>query len=988
MENKKIYLERIKSFINNIEGSYYKESKGLEAEFFYCKQSSLAVDKVKHVKFKKIKAGDVWGNLWDSAWFRFKGKLDKNNGKPAVLIDIQGEGAIFKNDSPYQGITHKHNSFVNHRKRIYFIEDNDVVNGEVELLLEGAANEIIGSWGVEEFRFIQADLCYVDVELWGFYHDLLYFYNLLEAQENNSVLFEKILYSLNEIVNIYRGKKDLKLALSIIDKLKITKNPIALNAVSIGHGHLDIAWLWSKKETRRKAGRTFSTAIRYINQYPGYIFGASQPLLYQWVKEDYPQLYSSIKEEVQKGSWECQGAMWVEPDTNLPSGESLIRQCYWGMKFYKDEFNVDINNLWLPDVFGYCGSLPGILRGCGVTTFLTTKLAWSETNKFPYDSFKWIGIDGQTVLTHLPPGKEYHTENLPKQLVYAQKEYKQKAIYNEFINLFGIGDGGGGPSRRHIEMGNRSKNQNGVPSVVYKKSFDFFKGLIEVEDKLPEWKGELYLEFHRGTYTSASDIKKLNRKLELALRNLEIIQVLYSKNKNDLNNEIEELWKVLLENQFHDILPGSSINVVNKEAVNDLSKALNRVNFLINNFLKNSFNITNEKESNLLLINTLGFERNEYLLINKEPHSQIVHVSVPSMGYKIIDLDKIDNKRGTVNGNILILENSLVKYSLDPHSGSISQILLKGSGEIIDYANRLLLWRDEPSRWDAWDISSYYRETSSEEAVLVDRSLELLTSNMIIITQTLKIGSSTIIQELRLDEGSTLLRVKNQVDWNEERKLLRVESMTKIRSLEANFEIPYGNIKRSTSTNNSWEKAQFEVPGQRYANISDCNKGLTIISDSKYGYSAKNGSLDLSLLRSPKNPDTELDKGVHTFTYCYYPHCKTFEESNSINVAHSVNNPLIMKYILNDEGDFSFFTVDKKNITIEVIKQSFSGEGIVLRLYETLGISTKIELKSEIDYDDAFICDHVENIISKIEYANNNIPLSFEPFEIKTLLIK
>ncbi len=399
--------------------------------------------------------------------------------------------------------------------------------------------------------------------------DLKVLISLYENLEENSVRKKRVLYAPNDVSNNYQDGKGL-------DKcFEITKNilsspavPSALTAWSIGHAHIDLAWLWPIRETKRKAGRTFSTVMRMMEAYPEYIFGASQAQLYQWTKENYPHLYEEIKKAIAQNRWEVQGAGWVEHDTNMPSGESLVRQYVYGKRFFKEEFGKELDYMFLPDCFGFTGSLPQILKQAGVEYFISQKLSWNDTNKFPHNSFIWEGIDGSRIKTHFLPTHDYNFSNLPGEFIKSEKRFEQADVCDDFLNLYGIGDGGGGPSSEHIEMSLRQQNCEGVPKVKFGYVGDFLKTLDAHEKDLPVWKGELYFELHRGTYTSQALMKKNNRLLEQRLQQLEFISVI---SEQDIRKKIEPIWKDVLLNQFHDIIPGSSIAWVYKDA-NSLSK--------------------------------------------------------------------------------------------------------------------------------------------------------------------------------------------------------------------------------------------------------------------------------------------------------------------------------------------------------------------------------------------------------------------------------
>ncbi|MCF7815264.1 MAG: alpha-mannosidase 2c1, partial [Candidatus Cloacimonetes bacterium] len=529
MQREKIYIQRIQRFADRINKLRYTDPKPLSASFIYDKIDPIPYGTALKSEFKAIKIGEEWGELWGCAWFKFVGKIPTEfRGKEVgALFDLNGEGCVWKDGSPWLGLTNKIHWDLRSGKYFVPLFDNAEGGEEVDLLVEAGANGLFGS-GQNDYRLQQAEIVIVNRDIIKLDLDLKVLINLFESLQENSPRRNKIIYGLNEVCNAWNDGKGIGKCLEITsDLLSNPANTSSLTAYSIGHAHLDLAWLWPVRETKRKGGRTFATALKLMEEYPEYKFGASQPQLYEWIKTDYPQLYERVKQAIADGRWEVQGAMWVEPDMNLAGGEALIRQCMYGKRFYQEEFGIDVKNLWLPDVFGYSAALPQILKKCGVDVFMTQKISWNETNIFPHHTFYWEGIDGTKILTHFLPTNDYNLANLPSQMIASEKRYAQNDVSDEFLNLYGIGDGGGGPSFEHIEMGLLQQNLEGVPRFKFAFAKEFFDKIAEIPaEKLPTWVGELYLELHRGTYTTQSLMKKHNRKLEQKLHDVEFLGVL------------------------------------------------------------------------------------------------------------------------------------------------------------------------------------------------------------------------------------------------------------------------------------------------------------------------------------------------------------------------------------------------------------------------------------------------------------------------------
>jgi alpha-mannosidase len=1009
MQRKNIYLQRIKRFCERITKLKYSDPSPLEAEYIYDKIEPISYETALQSQFKPISVGEVWGELWGCAWFRFRGIVPEAfaGREVGALIDLNGEGCVWKDGVPWVGLTNKIHWDLRSGK--YFVPLLDSASGgeKVELLVEIGANGLFGS-GQNDYRLQQAEIVCVNRKIWKLELDLKVLIDLMESLEENSPRRNKLLSGLNLICNNWNDGSGIDECLEISDQmLSKPANASSLTAYSIGHAHLDLAWLWPVRETRRKGGRTFATALRLLEEFPEYKFGASQPQLYEWIKKDYPQLFDQVKQAVKDGRWEVQGGMWVEPDMNIPNSESLVRQCLYGKKFFRDEMGIEINNLWLPDVFGYSAALPQILKKCGIDFFMTQKISWNETNTFPHHTFIWKGIDGTGILTHFLPTNDYNLANLPSQLIASEKRYAQNDVSDEFLNLYGIGDGGGGPSREHIELGIRQQDLEGTPRFRFSFARDFFEKIADIPtEKLPVWAGELYLELHRGTYTTQALMKLHNRRLEQKLHDIEFLGVITG---NFPKKEIDQIWKDTLLNQFHDILPGSSINWVYKDANSLSRKNLKKLQEIEEALLISKFGKADKATGRYVLINTQPWKRREIVSIPAEAGTYWVgdgivsgictaedgiidcQIELPPLGYGCIQLEEtaqeFPDDQAKLKAGFSYLENELIRVELDGDGAFISIFDKEEKREILaGKANLLQLWEDEPNNWGAWDINHFYRETAPVQAERMETTIECVSPFKATISQKLRISNSTIIQKISLEKDTKLIKVENKVDWKEVHKMLRVSAEVMLSCDSASYEIQFGTLKRPTHSNTSWDAAKFEVAGQKFADLSQPDYGFAIINNCKYGHYIKENIVDLTLLRSPQDTDKEADIHEHTFTYAYYPHKADLINSDVLQQAHNLNSPLIRHEVSELPGKlkFGYFTIEGDGVKIDTVKLPETGKGVILRLYETKGRSTKVKLSAYRNWQKIIETNLLEMEEGELGEDNNSLDLLFEPFEIRT----
>ncbi len=1011
MQREKIYLRRMEKFLLELKELRYTKTGDLTVSYIYHQNIPIPYAEALTADYKNITLNELWGELWGCAWFKFKGQINnEHTGKKiGALIDIDGEGCVVKDGIPFVGLTNKIHWDLRSAKSFVPLFEKLEKDEEIEILVEAGANGLFGA-GQTDYRLKQADLVVVNPMHEKLYYDFMVLGDLAQTLPEKTVRRNKILWGLNQVMNIWQDGKGLDKALEITGNL-LSKhvNASSTTAYSIGHAHIDLAWLWPVRETKRKGERTFATVLQLMKEYPEYKFGASQPQLYQWMKEDYPELYQQIKQAAKDGKWECQGAMWVEPDMNLAGGEALIRQCFYGKQFFKKEFDQNVKHLWLPDVFGYSAALPQILKKCGVDMFMTQKISWNETNLFPHYTFYWEGIDGTKILTHFLPTNDYNLANTPKLMIESELRYTQSDVSDEFLNLYGIGDGGGGPSREHIELGLRQQNLEGTPKFKFAFAEEFFDKIRAIDPKiLPHWSGELYLELHRGTYTTQALMKKYNRMLENKLHDLEFLGTLI---KDFPQDKLDQIWKDTLLNQFHDILPGSSITWVYKDAHALSEKNLKLAEELQNGFLTKLHGENDPENNKYVVYNTLPWSRIELITLPKPDGSYKIEIQdeiifteskdgnisfqihLPSYGYTSFEVTQIKDKLSGDTSDIKCnsLSNHELLIELDAQ-GAITRIYDKEAKRDVlkGKANLLYLYEDKPNNWGAWDINHFYQETIPQEAELLQSRVVEHNEFTSAIIQELTIGNSLITQIIRLETGTKQITISHKVDWKEKHKMLRVLAMPDIKAADATCEIQYGMLKRSTHDNTSWEQAKFEVPAHKFVDISQPDYGFALLNDCKYGHSITEGVLGLSLLRAPADTDPEADIRVHEYKYAYYPHTGDLTKSDVLEKAHNLNHPVIIKSVqaLPEIEKKSYFWVEGKNVKIETIKPAYKKSGIIIRVYETMGSNTIINIHSEQRLFEVVETDMLEYEIGDIACEDNKFQLEFKPFEIRTLKLR
>jgi alpha-mannosidase len=916
--------------------------------------------------FREYRIGESWGDLFDCAWFHLRGKvpLEALSERLYLKLDFNCELCLFdQNGLPIKGFTNKSSAYDKSlgmpTKRYFIINEYLSSSGDVDLWIDAGLNDLFGE--LKNGGKIEcAEIVKRDLNIRKLYYDLETLLPLYPKQAKRAL-------------NLALKEKKISEALQITQELlnQKTKNNHIISA--IGHSHIDLAWLWPLRETKRKAARTFSNVLYLMKLYPEFKFGASQAQLYQWVKEDYPLLYEKIKEKIKEGRWEVQGGMWVEPDTNLTSGESLVRQMLYGIRFFKEEFGIRVKNLWLPDVFGYSGALPQIIKKSGLEYFMTTKLSWNRNNKFPYHTFNWLGIDGSSVLAHMPPEGTYNSPITPAFAYKSQKQYREKKISNRTLNLFGIGDGGGGPGTNHCERLIRLKDLAPLPKVVPEFSSAFFDEIAKIRNLFPKYQGELYLEYHRGTYTSQSINKYYNRLMEQKLKTVETMLV-HAKKHREFKEQLESIWKEVLLYQFHDILPGSSIKRVYDESLagyQRLEKSLNEI--LIKGVGVSLVSDMNQIDSSCIIYNPLPRNVETYRIFD----DKLLCLKGESFSdtNSSITVQKKENSTQTS-----VLENALIRIDFSK-DGSIQSIFDKEKSiEILrSNGNQLKVHRDSGNAWNI--LPNYWWFKAAKPTLIAQSNTKF--GDIPCIEQHYKYANSIIIQKIFIHPNSKLIEFDTDLDWHDSRRMLRTCFPLSLKTDHAVFDIAFGNLARSTLNKNSIEKAQWEVSGHKWVDLSNGSYGVALITDSKYGFRVKNNTLDLNMLRATVTPGKEGDLGKRHFRYAILIHDGDHNQGKVDWIA-SVFNTWFPIY-LEPKFPHHFCSISAENIDYSTMKSTEDGNGYIIRLYEKTGQKTSCVLTLH-DFGEFKFME--TNLVEENEVElgiGSVLSLEFEPFEIKTI---
>ncbi len=982
--------------------------------------------------WQQIEIGFTWGPAYSEGWYKVTGVIPEDfAGKTLVLTHPKSEfkweawgtveGTIWKKGVAVGGIDFGHG--------FYRLEPGAK---SVDLMIQTfAPNKETTVHRPEAPRtekpaeFPGFVVKVLDEAIYPLFFDCEFVFSLMQAQPTTDPAFATLQRALNDVCNTYRegDQRAIAKCQKILRDAQDSLSGEFKHAITpVGHAHLDTAWLWPLSVTHLKMTHTTSIQLDLLARYPEHVFVHTQASQYEWLEKEQPNLFARVQEASKQGRWEVTGSMWVEADCNLTGSESMVRQFLYGRRYFQKHFGVETEDMWLPDVFGYSAALPQILTKFGIKYFLTQKMSWNQTNKIPHNTFWWVGIDGSRVWTHFPPADTYNASCTAQEITESVQKHRDHGRSDRSLYLYGFGDGGGGPTEFHLERLRRARQAPQMPTVESgKKASDFYRRAMAESNDLLSWVGELYFEMHRGTLTSQAANKRNNRKAEFLMRDAEWLWCFRDDFKRYPAAELERLWKVILLNQFHDIIPGSSVrevyedsneqygelletaNAIIKDSVAHIGRKLNTegmsqpVAIFHNSPLSSEASLPWDQEE---VPNSIrcGDESSPVQLVESFGERKLVF-SVPSAALgsvAVADLSQAQpDHRPRLKAAARKLENHEIAVKFDGNGNITSiQTLDDEPTEFVlpgQLANLFQILDDRPLFWDAWDTESYAQETAID--LVKSDSFEVVEKGpaRVAVEITKTFGKSKIRQRISL--GPTPgIRFDTEVDWQEDHKFLKVAFPVNVNATKASFEIQFGHVERPTHKNTSWDVARFEVCAQKWADVSDGGYGLAILNQGKYGHDVQGSTLRLSLLRSPKAPDPICDRGVHRFTYVVFPHFDQVAHSDVVRAAYAVNAEPHVVPLDPSEGSKvqlpPFVHVDSRDLMVETVKKAEDSNHLVVRLYEvhnrrgtaTLSVAQGIKRAWNVDLNEIHQ--------SEVDVVDSQISVSYKPFEIITLMIE
>lgn len=955
--------------------------------------------------WKSFGSSDIWGEEPEEhRWFYNKVTIPEHMKGKDVELYISSTAPDEKLRDPqfiaYINGTEIRGIDSNHR---YLKLDSNIDSYDIHIY---AYSEPMG-----RRAFFYAQLCVFDRDVERLYYNLTSPYGAMQYLQPESKEYNEIMYRLNEAITLVNWldptseefKASVKNANKYMEEEFYGKfcgeTPVKVSC--IGHTHIDVAWLWTLDQTREKVQRTFGSVIEMMKKYPDYKFMTSQPQLLKYLKEESPKMYEDIKQLVRDGRIELEGSMWLEADCNLSSGESLVRQIIFGKRFFKDEFGVDNKVVWLPDVFGYSAAMPQIMKKSGVDKFVTQKIGWNEFDRMPYDMFMWKGIDGSEIFTYFLTATEAKREGklrCPTYTAALNAEYVQgawdrfepKALSDEVLLAFGHGDGGGGPEDSYIE--NYERLKHGIPGCKQTQMefagefLERLKNKVENNPRLPKWSGELYLEYHRGTYTSQAYNKRSNRKSEFLYQNTEAVSAMAMKllGADYPQESLNEGWECILLNQFHDIIPGSSIHSVYERCHKDYEKIFS-IGKNAETAAYNSILSSIGTDGGTVVFNQNSFVSDGFV----EHNGKTYRVNgIPAKGYKVIQLPEASSEY-TLDGRHFETSNYIVDFD---ENYNIARLFdKKNSREVIrdgGRGNYIRAFEDYPYDYDAWEISKYYTEKHYEINDVSDvRFIDEGARFGFEITR--KFYKSVIKQKIYFYDDSNRIDFDTYADWHQEHLMVKTAFDVDINSERATYDIQFGSVERPVHRNTSWESAKFEVCAHKFVDFAEYGYGVSLLNDCKYGHAIENGTMMLSMFKCATNPDPDADKGEHYFTYTLFPHTGDFRENGTIKLAYELNCPLKAFELSSQDGklpeEYSFIECDSDNFIVETIKKAENDNSVIVRGYESYNKRTEITLTPGFEAKKAYICDLLENNVEEIEINDGKVKFTAKPFEIVTI---
>jgi alpha-mannosidase len=979
--------ERLQRMEERLAAAVYPERVAAGALMLAGPVDRLERAAAQDLEYRRVAAGEQLGPLFATYWLRVTATVPESwaGARVDLVLDTRSEATLWLDGRAVQGLNSAGTQPRPDATLVAGARGGERLSFEVEI----ACNDPFG-YGAEgqaergPFRTVSpfvldaCELARFDPDAWRLLWDFSVL-RALELEEGVDPSFAgELLARLNDFCTAHDAGGGGEDILAGLYARHASGGPHELSAV--GHAHLDTAWLWPIEETWRKAQRTFATQVRLLDEYPEHIFCASQAQHYAWVRERDPALWDAIRERVARGQWVPVGGSWIEPDCNLPSGESLARQLLFGQRFFERELGRRCTELWQPDVFGYTAQLPQLMRLAGMSRFMTQKLSWNRFTTPEHHTFTWQALDGSEVLAHFPPADTYNAQATVAELRRSVRDYRDHERSRDSLLVFGHGDGGGGPTRAMLERLRRARDLRGLPRTTLRSPEEFFDRLAAGAGPLHTIAGELYLEYHRGTYTSQAALKRGNRRCETALHDAEALCALAARLRAAPypRAELAEAWRVLLVNQFHDILPGTSIAEVNERARAELAGVEARADALA----KAALAALGDESGAPAAVNVTPFARREVV---RDPAGALVMVNAPSYAPGAPDRAEPVRVERTRDGGA-VLDNEHLSATLAP-GGSLASLVHKASGReaLAAPGNRLELYEDRPVAYDAWDVDPFHLETRSD-CPGADRIAELRDEPLRaeVVFERAVGRASRLRQTFRLDAGARRLEVHTNADWHEAHRLLKVAFPLAVRADRATYETAFGATRRPTHYSTRHDLARYEVPGHRFADLSEHGFGVALLTDCKYGYSAFADTLRISLLRAPKAPDPGADMGEHAFAYAILPHTGGWQDGGVVAEARAFNAPLRWGAGL---GPGAWAQVDAPGLVLDTIKLAEDSDALVLRLYEAHGGRGHARVRLGVPFTSARRANLLEDDIGPATIDGDAIVVDYRPWEILTLLV-
>ncbi|GAA2521920.1 glycoside hydrolase family 38 C-terminal domain-containing protein [Streptomyces levis] len=992
-----------------IKTAVYAATVPFQVEAWQAPGEPVPFEEAAAASYAPFAMGTPWGPPWGTTWFRMRGQVPEAwaGRRVEAVIDLgftgdwpgnQAEALVHRTDGTPLKAVNPLNQYV--------AIANPAQGGEtVDYLVEAASNPDILADNFSKttplgdkltagdqplYTFRSADLAVLDEEVWHLDLDVQVLRELMLELGEHDPRRHEIAHALDRAMDLLDLDDVSGSATAVREALKpVLSKPAHASAHTVsgvGHAHIDSAWLWPIRETKRKTSRTFSNVTSLADEYEDFVFACSQAQQYEWVRDHYPKVWARIQEAVKKGQWAPVGGMWVESDGNLPGGEAVARQFVHGKRFFMDHFGIETKGVWLPDSFGYNAAYPQIAKLAGNEWFLTQKISWNQTNRFPHHTFWWEGIDGTRIFTHFPPVDTYNARFSGEEMSRAVRNYQEKGGASRSLAPFGWGDGGGGPTREIMERARRLADLEGSAKVVVEHPDDFFaKARAEYPDA-PVWVGELYLELHRATYTSQARTKQGNRRSEHLLREAELWATTAALHAADYAypyEKLDRLWKTVLLHQFHDILPGSSIAWVHREAEAEYARVAEELHAL-----------TAEAVAALgtggpRVFNAGPCDRAEVI---RTADGTPLYVEVPASGSAPLTPAGPPHPV-TVDGRTLA--NGLVRVEVAEDGTLASVYDLRAGREVLaEPGNLLRLHTDLPNYWDAWDIDKHYRNRYTD--LLDASSVTVVEQDPLLAAVRVERDfgkGSRITQTITLRAGSPRIDIETDIDWHESEKILKAAFPVDIRAPHSSAEIQFGHIQRPTHTNTSWEAARFEVSGHRWVHIGEPGYGVAVINDSTYGHDVSRTvredggtttTVRLSLVRAPRIPDPEADQGRHRFTYALLPGARI---EDAVAEGYALNLPLRVAEAAG--APQPVVSVEGEGVTVEAVKLADDTSGdVVVRLYESRGGRATGVLRTGFPLAGARITDLLERPLQDADLTGGAVAVALRPFQILTLRLR